>query len=361
MGRLPIIMAMLWDLFCHVVDNFGDIGVCWRLAADLASRKEQVRLWIDDPSALGWMAPQGASGVTVLHWTADTPIVDPGDVVVEAFGCDPPSVFVQRMATRPVASVWINLEYLSAEAAVERNHGLCSPQLAGPGKGLNKWFFYPGFTERTGGLIREAGMLAAQQTFDAIAWREGHGIAARDGEQLVSLFCYDNADLPPLLDALARRPTLLLATAGGAARQAEKALGPGLARGALRAVVLPWLTQADFDALLWSCDLNFVRGEDSFVRAQWAGKPFVWQIYPQHDRAHEVKLEAFLDRYLAATDEPLRAKLRRLWRAWNGLPSQAIALPDLQAWHPHAQAWRSALLTQADLTQQLLRFVAERR
>ena len=54
---------MKWDLFCRVVDNFGDVGVCWRLAADLAQRGEQVRLWIDDASALTWMALQGARGV----------------------------------------------------------------------------------------------------------------------------------------------------------------------------------------------------------------------------------------------------------------------------------------------------------
>ena len=352
---------MLWDLFCRVVDNFGDIGVCWRLAADLASRGERVRLWVDDPSALAWMAPDGALGVTVLQWNADAGAVDPGDVVVEAFACDPPPPFVQRMVVRPAAPVWINLEYLSAEAAAERNHGLRSPQLEGPGKGLNKWFFYPGYSEASGGLIRELGLMAAQQRFDAAAWLLRRGIAAREGERRVSLFCYDNPALPGLLDALAQTPTLLLATAGQAANQVQRALGPGLARGALRAVALPLLTQQDFDALLWSCDLNFVRGEDSLVRAQWAGQPFVWQIYPQHDRAHEAKLEAFLDRFLALAGEPQCAELRHLWRAWNGLSKQAIVPADLRPWHRHCVAWRSSLLAQADLTQQLLRFVAERR
>jgi uncharacterized repeat protein (TIGR03837 family) len=362
---------MLWDLFCRVVDNFGDIGVCWRLAADLASRGEQVRLWVDDPSALAWMAPDGASGVTVLRWSADAGTglgagagagaMDPGDVVVEAFGCDPPVPFVQRMATRRVAPVWINLEYLSAEAAAERNHGLRSPQLGGPGEGLNKWFFYPGFSEGTGGLIREPGLLAAQQRFDAGVWLHGKGIAPREGEQRVSLFCYGNPALPGLLDVLAQTPTLLLATAGQAARQVQQALGPRLTRGTLRAVVLPWLTQHDFDALLWSCDLNFVRGEDSFVRAQWAGKPFVWQIYPQNDRAHEAKLEAFLSRFLAPAEAGLRNQVRRLWRSWNGLSGEPIDAMDLQPWQRHGLVWRNALLTQADLTSALLRFVAERR
>ncbi|MEO7887531.1 MAG: elongation factor P maturation arginine rhamnosyltransferase EarP, partial [Polaromonas sp.] len=44
--------SLQWDIFCKVIDNFGDIGVCWRLAADLASRGHKVRLWVDDASAL---------------------------------------------------------------------------------------------------------------------------------------------------------------------------------------------------------------------------------------------------------------------------------------------------------------------
>ena len=352
---------MRWDLFCRVVDNFGDIGVCWRLAADLASRGEQVRLWVDDASALAWMAPDRAAGVTVLSWGAAAAAGDPGDVVIEAFGCDPPPTFVQCMLERHAAPVWINLEYLSAEPAVERNHGLTSPQLGGPGKGLTKWFYYPGFTAGTGGLIREPGLMAARLAFDAPAWLHGRGIAARAGEQTVSLFCYDNPAIPELLNRLARTPTLLLATAGQAAQQVHSALGPGLVRGALRAVLLPLLTQPDFDALLWCCDLNFVRGEDSFVRAQWAGKPFVWQIYLQQDGAHGAKLEAFLTHLLAQADAGLSDDLRTLWRTWNGLSGQTIGPIDWQAWQRHCLAWRSRLLAQADLTQQLVRFAVERR
>ena len=352
---------MLWDLFCRVVDNFGDIGVCWRLAADLASRGERVRLWVDDASALVWMAPQGASGVTVLSWGAACEADVPGDVVIEAFGCDPPANFVQRMGQQATAPVWINLEYLSAEPAAERNHALPSPQLNGPGQGLTKWFFYPGFTTGTGGLIRETALMTAHQAFDENAWLHERGLQRRQGERLVSLFCYENPAAGELLDVLARAPTLLLATTGHAADQVQRALGQTLTRGELRAVVVPPLTQHGFDALLCACDLNFVRGEDSFVRAQWAGKPFVWHIYPQQDGAHEAKLNAFLDRYLRSAPPGLAGDVRGLWRGWNGLsdpPLRAIALP---AWRQHCEAWRSGLLAQADLTHQLIRFAAERR
>ena len=346
-----------WDLFCRVVDNLGDIGVCWRLAADLAARGQPVRLWVDDASALRWMAPQGASGVRVMDWPARDAAVEPGAVVIEAFGCALPESFVARMARAARPPVWINLEYLSAEDFVERAHRLPSPQA----DGLRKWFFYPGFTPRTGGLIRERDLAARQQAFDAPAWLTAHGIAARDGERIVSLFCYDQAALPALLDRLAPAPTLLLATAGAAADQIGGLLGPGLQHGALRAVPLPALTQADYDHLLWASDLNFVRGEDSFVRAQWAGRPFVWQIYPQHDAVHLAKLDAFLARFLVGAQAGFGADLRRFWRAWNGAAADLPAMPDAQLWRDQCLGWRTALLAQTDLTTQLLGFVAETR
>lgn len=344
---------MQWDLFCRVVDNFGDIGVCWRLAADLASRGERVRLWVDDASALTWMAPQGAANVDVHVWPEDDAGVDPGKVVIEAFGCTLPEPFVRRIASARRTPLWINLEYLSAEDFVERAHRLNSPQHSGAAAGLRKWFFYPGFTPRTGGLIRELDLQARQQAFDAVAWLGEHGLARAPDEGVVSLFCYEAAALPAMLEQLAQQPTLLLASAGAAASQVDALLGPGLRRGALRAALLPRLTQRDYDHLLWASDLNFVRGEDSFVRAQWAGKPFVWQIYPQHDGVHLTKLDAFLTRFGADPE------LRAFWHAWNRADMPLPALPTWPGWQRHCEAWRAALLAQPDLCTQLLRFAAE--
>jgi uncharacterized repeat protein (TIGR03837 family) len=341
---------MRWDVFCRVIDNFGDIGVCWRLAADLGARGEQVRLWVDDASALAWMAPAGAAGVQVLPWREPEPDETPGDVVIEAFGCDPPPGFVGRMKLgRP--AVWINLEYLSSEDYVERSHGLPSPQMSGPGAGLTKWFFYPGFTPRTGGLLREPGLMRRREGFDRRAWLAAQGVQPRPGERVVSLFCYDNPQLPELLRLLGDAPTVLLLTPGPAQRGATAALAGAASSGPLRLHALPWLAQADYDHLLWSCDLNFVRGEDSFVRAQWAGAPFVWHIYPQHDGAHAAKLQAFLDRFLPPES------VSRLWRAWNGLGLWPAGLPPLEPWTAACLQWRDALLAQDDLTSQLLGFV----
>lgn len=352
---------MRWDLYCRVIDNHGDAGVCWRLAADLAGRGESVRLVIDDPLPLAWMAPGGRAGVELQRWEAGVTLAPGADVVVEAFGCELPAAAVAEMAARTTPPVWINLEYLSAEDYVERSHGLPSPQQAGPGAGLVKWFFYPGFTPATGGLLREPGLLARRAAFDAAAWLAAQGLRRDPRERVVSLFCYANPALPALLDRLADAPTLLLATAGEAARQVQAALGPSLRRGPLRAALLPYVPQTEFDALLWSCDLNVVRGEDSWVRAQWAGRPFLWQAYPQTDAAHHAKLEAFLDRLLLGAEERLARAVRELHRAWN---DPRAALPDLPAapdWQRLVTDWRERLAAQPDLTTQLLGFVARKR
>ncbi len=342
---------MRWDLFCRVIDNHGDLGVCWRLARDLAARGDAVRLVVDDASALAWMAPQGAAGVEVLPWPDAAPATI-GDVVIEAFGCDPPPAFVRAMAQRRPLPVWINLEYLSAEAYVERSHGLPSPQ---PG-GLRKWFFYPGFTPRTGGLLREPGLLHEQAAFDRQAWLAARGWPTQRGERVISLFSYALPRLAEWLPALAAQPTLLLAAPGPAvAALRTLPLPPGL-----RVVELPWLTQPDYDRLLWSCDLNAVRGEDSFVRAQWAGAPLLWQIYPQHDGAHAPKLQAWLDRSLDGAAPALALAVRRAQRRWNGLDAGVPELPDLQAWRTWQQSWRQRLLAEDDLATQLRSFALKK-
>lgn len=349
--------AMRWDLFCKVIDNHGDAGVCWRLARELAGRGETVRLWIDDPAPLQWMAPEGHPQVTVIAWREPLPPHEPGEVVIEAFGCDPPQAFVQRMAAQAHSTgrqpAWINLEYLSAEAYVERSHGLPSPVLQGPGAGLVKRFIYPGFTERTGGLLREQDLEARQAGFDRDRWLAQQQVAA-DGARRVSLFCYEPLALGQLLDQLAQgsEPTVLLVTAGRAA-DAVRRLHPQVPQtGPLRLHFLPLLSQRDFDHLLWACDLNFVRGEDSLVRALWAGKPFVWQAYPQQDQAHHAKLLAFLD-WLQAPQA-----LRHLHLAWNGVEKVSLPALDLASWGLTAELARRRALAAPELAAHLLQHAA---
>ena len=383
--------SLLWDVFCRVIDNHGDLGVCWRLARELAARGQHVRLWVDDASALAWMAPgalQGdVPGVQVLPWASaqDAQAVAaltagaPAKVWIEAFGCEIPPEFIASGAS--LASngshfdhqppVWLNLEYLSAEPYVERMHALPSPVLRGPAASWTKWFFYPGFTPRTGGLLREADLPARLAAFDRAAWLRAQGIDWR-GEQVMSLFCYEPAPLPALLRQLATAdaPTRLLVTAGRASAAVQHTIAHEIGlqrllheRRQLSISYLPHLPQTGYDELLWACDWNFVRGEDSLVRALWAGRPFVWQIYPQpEDDAHHAKLHAFLD-WLQAPPS-----LRRFHDAWNdvhpaGQPAPPLLLPDAAdgaAWQAAAQAARARLLAQPSLAEQLIGFVQEK-
>ena len=375
-------MPLLWDIFCRVIDNHGDLGVCWRLSRDLAARGQQVRLWVDDASALQWMASgalQGeVPGVRVLPWTQP---IDPAllaslpasNVWVEAFGCEIAPEFIAACACPSSAGgrfdstsmpTWINLEYLSAEPWVERMHALPSPVQHGPAAGRTKWFFYPGFTRHAGGLLREQDLAARQQAFDGAAWLQAQGIDAR-GERIASLFCYE----PPPLGALLRQldtattPTHLLVTAGRAARAVARCLEDendlqrlSGQREQLSLSYLPHLTQRAYDELLWACDVNFVRGEDSLVRALWAGAPLVWHIYPQpEDDAHHAKLGAFLD-WLQAP-----ASLRRFHHVWNGIEAGPLPEIDLPGWRACVQAARQRLLEQPELGTQLIGFVAQKR
>ena len=342
---------MRWDIFCKVIDNHGDLGVCWRLSGELAARGDTVRLWVDDPAALAWMAPGGCPGVEVLAWHADSPGLPAGDAVVEAFGCDPHHAFLESLAaaTRQGAHppAWFNLEYLSAEDYVERCHGLPSPVLAGPARGLAKRFFYPGFTDKTGGLLRERDLAQRRARFDRQHWLAQHGVPDT-GEQMVSLFCYEPAQLPQLLAHLAAapRPTRLLVTAGRARAAVEATRAQAGPAGLPPITWLPYLTQSDYDHLLWSCDLNFVRGEDSLVRALWAGRPFVWQIYRQDDGAHAAKLEAFLERMQGP------ASWREFHRAWNGLGGP-LPPPQAAAWAPAIESAAASLAGGIELVTRL--------
>ena len=378
-----------WDLFCQVIDNFGDIGVCWRLAVNLAARGQQVRLWVDDASALAWMAPNGALGVQVHPWPVQTLPDGMGDVVVEAFGCELAPSVVACIAQRALGSkddgraapVWVNLEYLSAEAFVERCHALPSPVMNGPGKGLVKHFFYPGFTAGTGGLLREPDLLERQSRFDRSAWRARHGVVS--GALAVTLFCYGPVALPALLAGLklTALPAHLLVTPGRAAaavRALQNSHGaedaaesdspenkseiglqsPPHERKQLSISYLPAVDQLQFDHLLWASDLNLVRGEDSLVRALWAGQPLVWHIYPQDDLAHHGKLQAFMD-WLQAPPS-----LRHFHAVWNGIvvgDLPALDAATLAQWADCIRAARTRLLAQDDLALQLLGFVHKRR
>jgi uncharacterized repeat protein (TIGR03837 family) len=299
--------------------------------------------------------------------------IEAADVVIEAFACTLPENYVAAMALRPQPSLWINLEYLSAEPWVADCHGLASPQGSAA---LNKYFFFPGFTDNTGGLLCERDLFAQRQAFQVqTATRDRFlatlGVRTAPDTTVISIFAYTSAPLAELLDALAAgsAPTLCLVPEGQLLPAVAQffgdtalAVGEQRTRGALTVAVLPFLRQDDYDHLLWSCDLNCVRGEDSFVRAQWAARPLLWQIYPQQDEAHWTKLEAFLDLYKAPLPAAEAAALAEVWHAWNGRGDLRTAWRDLQPLLPTlrtaAQGWAEQQGARANLAAALAQFCA---
>lgn len=375
---------MIWDIFCAVVDNYGDIGVSWRLARQLAAEHGcRVRLWVDDLAALGRICPEVAPArasqrvgeIEVRHWRTPFPETEPAQVVIEAFGCELPPAYVAAMASRPRPPVWVNLEYLSAEDWVEGCHGLPSPH---PRLPLVKYFFFPGFATGTGGLLLERGLLARRRAFQAddagrAAFWRSLGLPPQADEWRISLFGYENTALAGLFSACSVSPRRIvcllpegrLSSGVAAWFGATGALaGDSFERGALRVHVLPFLEQSHYDRLLWACDCNFVRGEDSFVRAQWAARPFVWHIYPQDEDAHLVKLEAFLARYCAALPEAAAEGTRALWRAWNLGTDAGAAWAEFwrhrEALTRHGEAWAAGLTKLGDLAANLVQFCHKR-
>ncbi len=376
------IMLRRCDIFCSVIDNFGDIGICWRLARQLVAEHQlEVTLWVDDLRSFARICPevqpelvaQHIAGVWVRLWSTPLPQLNPDEypqLVIEALACTIPRPYLDLLAQHQPQALWLNLEYLSAEDWVYGCHGLASPQ---QGLALHKYFFFPGFSTKTGALLRERDLVEkldafaenpdAQQQF----WAKLGLSHVTDFDNKVSLFAYGQASIASWLEQLvsATTSTVLLVPEGVLANQL-KTLWPELAtaafaqRGKLRIDILPFMPQPQYDYLLAACDINFVRGEDSVIRAHWAGKTFIWQIYRQQEQAHQVKLEAFLALYLSAAPEPLKALLLALHRRWdNELPLAELwplLLENKDKIALYNQQWRAFLMTHEDLASNLVRF-----
>lgn len=362
-----------WDIFCAVVDNYGDIGVCWRLAVQLAGQGIRVRLWLDMPETLQALCPQvdpsqpsqTCQGIEIRHWLKSFPDTEPADVVIEAFACELPPSYLAAMAAQALKPVWINLEYLTAEPWAAECHGMASPH---PQLPLTKYFYFPGFTEKTGGLLRQENQAqAAAELAQKLALP-----ARQKGELRVSLFGYENPGVANLLQSFAQSAqavTCLLPVGKLLPQVAEwlqlPELGAGqvIQHGNLNLRVLPFIPQPDYDALLWHCDINFVRGEDSFVRAQWAAKPFIWHIYPQPEDAHLHKLNAFLALYCQGLPATTAEDLTAFWHAWNAKDGQALTPHQWASYwqhqetlNAHAQQWAEKLAQLPDLATGLVNF-----
>jgi uncharacterized repeat protein (TIGR03837 family) len=365
-----------WHLYCAIVDNFGDIGVCWRLARQLAlERGQTVTLWVDlwEPARMlipglpAIPARTVVDGIAVRPWSEAGAGDDlTGDVLIEGFGCALPGPTLAQLAAREIKPVWINLEYFSAESWVPGFHlgsGFDAATRA------TRWFFFPGIDLDSGGLLREGNLIAARD-----AWQEsGQGKAllarlgapASRGELKVLCFAYAGAPYRDWLDALEReRPAPVSIWLCGQASQAAVKTVVRAKHPNLQHADLPFVSQPDFDRLLWTTDLAIVRGEDSLARALWSGRPFLWHIYPQAEAAHHPKLEAWLSAYTGGFPPALRSDYVAAHRAWNGItppetlgPAWAGLMRLWPEWQAHSRLRSAAFANSADLVSRLIHFV----
>ncbi len=370
------------DIFCTVIDNFGDIGVCWRLAQQLQVEYGlNVRLWVDDlasfaklePTLNPQLAQQVCKKIDIYYWSKThfgTDIV-PHHIVIEGFGCRLPNSFLQTMAQQTPPPVWLNLEYLSAESWTLDCHGLGS---AHPNLPLKQYFFFPSFDPRGGGLLREQNLLQQRDDFlqnpqaQADFWHNLNCAQALNANYRLSLFAYENQAVAALLTALSQQQkTCFVAIPQGRVltnvntwANTTLKVGDKLTVGAVTVAVLPFLSPTQYDQLLWACDINMVRGEDSFIRAHWAGKPLLWHIYPQEEQAHLDKLEA----WLSVSANFISPKWQNLQRAWVSESTNealwATLLPQFTQAKPQHTLFSEFLGQQKTLCHKLMAFCAKK-
>lgn len=372
-------MKKSWDIFCKVVDNFGDIGICWRLAQQLhLEHGLQIRLWVDNLDSAQKIIPslnvnlnqQVVDGIAIFKWHGtdkedEADFSQAANIVIEAFACGLPNAYLASMVQQQ--SKWVNLEYLSAEAWVDDFHAKPSPKP----DGLIRHFYFPGFTEKTGGLIRTSDIFNKNQLLaNDVHMQDDFWESLRLSNHInlkVSLFCYPFAPVQQLLSVMAQSAqpihcyisdsNIFAQIAQFFGKESIK-VGQTLVQKNLTLHVLPFLSQADYDKLLVACDLNFVRGEDSWIRAIWAAKPFIWQPYIQDEGAHMIKLNAFLDLFFANFDKNLLpCKAHEYWST-RQMPQAMLDeyLQHLPAIKNYTQQQSAQFANQPDLAAKLVIF-----
>ena len=290
------------DIFCRVIDNFGDAGVMWRLARSLTGEGFAVRLIIDDTDTLCALAgcpaktPADLIGkgeaIDVVLWekawdSGECPL-QPAEVVIEGFACRLPQDYERKMAaTRPL---WFNIDYFSAEDWIESCHLVPSIE---PKTGLVKTNYFPGVTPRSGSLIIEKDYEAQESLYKK-------SLSAKNGSDplRVFFFAYPYGPIESMAEAMIHCGHKLEVSVSQC--EAGRLLSASLLKTESKDITvktLPFVAQKDFDQLLWVSDIAFVRGEDSAARAMIAGTPFLWHIYHQEDDVHMVKLKALEKRF----------------------------------------------------------------
>lgn len=338
------------DIFCEIIDNYGDIGVVYRTAKELQKifPKSKIRVFLNRLDEFKKINSQvldlplqnidGIEYITFDYLRDNANELLTAQVIIEAFGCQIPEEYMEIAYDN--SELLINLEYLSAEDWIEDFHLQSSP--LGKGK-LKKVFFMPGFTEKSGGVIADSNYLERIQRVlenkELYEKKYLSDIEDRENKIVGTLFSYEK-NFTPLLEDLKKldKDVVILAMGEKTQDSLRKILKNfsiedfrnSLKYGKIEIRFLNFLNQEEYEELINIVDFNFVRGEDSFIRAVLTGKPYMWHIYCQEEYAHMDKIEGFLDKYRRVienfSDEDFLLNMEKFFKDYNFRKENSLEL-----------------------------------
>ena len=287
------------DIFCQVIDNYGDVGVAYRLAREFKRvyPNKKLRFVINQIEELNLI--RKSENIEVILYKDISKIENSADLIIESFGCEIPKEYMDK-ALKNVKLI-INLEYFSAEKWVDDFH----LQESFLGGNLKKYFFIPGLSEKSGGILLDNEFLERKKKVEANKEYYLEKFEIKEKYDLIgSIFSYEK-NFDSLIEELKKldKKIILLILSEKTQKNFIKYFDNGNNYDKIKFVKLPFFTYDKYEELLALCDFNLVRGEDSFVRALLLGKPFLWHIYPQDENTHIKKLESFLEKYCSNNKE----------------------------------------------------------
>lgn len=287
------------DIFCQVIDNYGDVGVAYRLAREFKRvyPNKKLRFVINQIEELNLI--RKSEDIEIILYKDISKIENSADLIIESFGCEIPKEYMDKALKN--AKLIINLEYFSAEKWVDDFH----LQESFLGGNLKKYFFIPGLSEKSGGILLDNEFLERKKKVEANKEYYLEKFEIKEKYDLIgSVFSYKK-NFDSLIEELKKldKKIILLILSEKTQKNFIKYFDNGNNYDKIKFVKLPFFTYDKYEELLALCDFNLVRGEDSFVRALLLGKPFLWHIYPQDENTHIKKLESFLEKYCSNNKE----------------------------------------------------------
>ena len=287
------------DIFCQVIDNYGDVGVAYRLAREFKRvyPNKKLRFVINQIEELNLI--RKSEDIEIILYKDISKIENSADLIIESFGCEIPKKYMDKALKN--SKLIINLEYFSAEKWVDDFH----LQESFLGGNLKKYFFIPGLSEKSGGILLDNEFLERKKKVEANKEYYLEKFEIKEKYDLIgSIFSYEK-NFDSLIEELKKldKKIILLILSEKTQKNFIKYFDNGNNYDKIKFVKLPFFTYDKYEELLALCDFNLVRGEDSFVRALLLGKPFLWHIYPQDENTHIKKLESFLEKYCSNNKE----------------------------------------------------------